>query len=281
VYPGYGDVAESDWFYANAKLCYEVGLITGTDVGFEPQKVLTEAECVTLAARVGAALRGETIREAQEGESWWDPYNSYVYAQYGGGIESPDMAAGRWQFLFMLYPYVDEAGLLEPINDIQTLPDVTGDQMVLAYYNAGILTGVDEYGTFSGGKSLTRAEAAAMVSRIVRPELRLPFSPADYSPFTAAGMTPSTVVFQNGVTAGEFLPVVNDLIEELEAACTAQGVEFNWNATYGEETFLRYVKNGALAALGVTADQGTEAYKSFDVQVYYSRLMDQTGGPLG
>jgi hypothetical protein len=94
-------------------------------------------------------------------------------------------------------------------------------------------------------------------------------------------MVPSTVVFQNGVTAGEFLPVVNDLIGELEAACTAQGVEFNWYATYGEETFLRYVKNGALAALGVTADQGTEAYKNFDVQVYYSRLIDLTGGPLG
>ena len=31
VYPGYADVKETDWFYDTAKLCYEIGLMTGTD----------------------------------------------------------------------------------------------------------------------------------------------------------------------------------------------------------------------------------------------------------
>ena len=43
-YPGYPDVGENDWFYENAKLCYEVGLMTGTEAGFEPDKTLSEEE---------------------------------------------------------------------------------------------------------------------------------------------------------------------------------------------------------------------------------------------
>ena len=39
-------------------------------------------------------------------------------------------------------------------------------------------------------------------------------------------------------------------------------------------TFLDYVKNTALAHFGVTAKDGTELYKNFDVQVYYSRYLD-------
>lgn len=275
IYPGYADVQEGDWFYANAKLCYETGLMTGTDVGFEPNKVLTTAEAVTLAARVGATLRGEAIRPAQPGEPWWEPYREYRFP-YGGG-EGGSAPAIRWDFLFMLYQYAYEFGLLEPINTVTALPD-SDDAMVLAYYNAGILTGVDKYGTFAGGKSLTRAEAAAMVSRIVRPELRLSFTPADYSPFTAAYLTPDTVMFDTGLTAEEYLITVNNAIAAWEAAL---GDEFNWHAVWSDgKTVLNHVKDDSLSALGVTAKQGTQAYKDFDVQVYYSRLIDLTGKTL-
>ena len=33
--------------------------------------------------------------------------------------------------------------------------------------------------------------------------------------------------------------------------------------------------------MGVSAEAGTEAYRDFDYQVYYSRLIDLMGGPLG
>ena len=275
TYPGYADVKETDWFYQNAKLCYETGLMNGTDLGFEPNKVLTQAECVTLAARVGAILRGETIRPAQPGEPWWEPYREYRFPSGGGGVSYE--GATRWDFLFMLYLYVYEAGLLEPINAITALPD-SDEAMVLAYYNAGILTGTDEYGSFQGGKGLTRAEAAAMVSRIIRPGLRLSFTPADYSPFTAAYLTPDTVMFDNGLTAEEYLITVNNAIAAWEAAL---GEDFNWHYVWTDgKSVLNHVKEDSLSALGVTAKQGTQAYKDFDVQVYYSRLIDLTGNTL-
>lgn len=276
TYPGYADVKETDWFYANAKLCYETGLMNGTDLGFEPGKALSEAEAVTLAARVGATLRGETIRPAQPGEPWWEPYREYRFPSGGG--EGGSAPATRWSFLFMLYQYVYEADLLTPINTVTALPD-SDDAMVLDYYNAGILTGLDKYGTFAGGKSLTRAEAAAMVSRIIRPELRLSFTPADYSPFTAAYLTPDTVMFDTGLTAEEYLITVNNAIAAWEAAL---GEDFNWHTVWSDgKSVLNHVKDDSLSALGVTAKQGTQAYKDFDVQVYYARLIDLMGGPLG
>ena len=63
VYPGYADVKETDWFYDTAKLCYEIGLMTGTDKGFEPNKTLTGPECAALAARLREKLTGKPIPE--------------------------------------------------------------------------------------------------------------------------------------------------------------------------------------------------------------------------
>ena len=153
----------------------------------------------------------------------------------------------------------------------------TADAAVLSFYNAGILTGVDDWGTFAPDKTLTRAETAAMVARVARPELRESFSPADYAMFTAAYLKPADVLFTNCVTAGQYLPYVQALIDGLEADCAAQGMEFNWFNTVDGVTFLDYVEDTALAHFGVTAKDGTQLYKDFDVQVYYSRYLDQKG----
>ena len=166
--------------------------------------------------------------------------------------------------------------MLTPINQITALPD-TADAAVLSFYNAGILTGVDDWGTFAPDKTLTRAETAAMVARVARPELRENFSPADYAMFTAAYLKPADVLFTTGVTAGQYLPYIQTLIDGLEADCAAQGMEFNWFNTVDGVTFLDYVEDTALAHFGVTAKDGTQLYQDFDMQVYYSRYQDQKG----
>lgn len=74
--------------------------------------------------------------------------------------------------------------LLEPINHISDFPDSTKmyysdtvywKDVILSFYNAGILTGKDEFGAFDAEGTLTRAECAAMVARLMEPELRLRF----------------------------------------------------------------------------------------------------------
>ena len=286
-YPGYADVKEGDWFYDNAKLCYEIGLMTGTDKGFEPGKVLTVAECSTIAARMREALTGEIIPEADPTKyvfcplPWWVKYVDYIRdadPTLAATLAHPEEECSRGQFLSLLNAAIPaEADVLTVINSITTLPD-EDSQVVLKFYNAGILTGVDALGTFAGERSLTRAEAAAMVSRVARPELRLSFTPADYSPFTAAYLTPDTVMFENGTRAEEFLITVNNAISAWEAAL---GEDFNWHYVWTDgKSVLTHVKEDSLSALGVTEKQGTEAYRDFDVQVYYSRLIDLTGETL-
>ena len=273
-YPGYADVADTAWYADAARVCYEVGLITGTNAGFAPDQVLTVGEVAAIAARMHEAITGEALPAAQPGQPWYAPY---VACLEGLGVDVPDGAksATRLELLTLMGGVIPE-DMLAPINTIDTLPD-TDDATVLRFYNAGVLTGVDGWGTFAPDKSLTRAETAALVARVARPELRQAFTPADYDPFTAAGLKPADVLFSNGTTAGQFLPYVQELIDGLEADCAAAGMEFNWFNTVDGVEFLDYVKDTALAHFGVTQDQGTELYRNFDVQVYYSRYLDLEG----
>lgn len=288
-YPGYADVKEGDWFYDNAKLCYEIGLMNGTDKGFEPYATLPISQCAVVAARIRATLTGEEIPQPAPGEAsypWYYPYLTYLekaiqadpslsYAQ--SILSTPEYAATRQDFLYLLSVAV-KGQELPAINSITTLPD-TADDLVLSFYNAGILTGKDSYGTFDAAGTLTRAECAAMVSRVARSQLRLTFTPADYSPFTAAHLTPGTAMFTNGLSAEEFLIATNNAISAWE---TALGDDFNWHYVWTDgKSVLTHVKEDVLTALDVTAAMGTQAYENFDVQVYYSRLIDLTGKPLG
>lgn len=285
-YPGYADVEMGDWFFDSAVLCYETGLITGSDKGFEPYREMTVAEAAAVAARVREAISDEAIPVPIPDPSipWYQHYADYLRraaeqsgSSYYGLIDWEDLSkqATRRDFLVFLALAVDgHQEDFPPINAVTSLPDVSGDNVISFFYNAGILTGTDKYGTFAPDKSLTRAEGAAMAARIVRPSLRLTFTPADYAPFAAAGLAPSDVLFTNGATAEQYLDAALSRILALEAACAEEGIEFNWFHTVDGKTFLDDVKNGALDALGVTEDQGTPAYGAFDVQVFYSRYLD-------
>lgn len=295
IYPGYADVAETDWFYDNARLCYEIGLMNGTDKGFEPGKVLTVAECAAMAARLREKLTGEVIPEVDptwyvvSPPPWWAKYTEYMSAagpMLTGLLAHPEEECSRYSYLSLLNAAIpDSADILSPINTITLLPDTDSDT-VLKFYNAGILTGVDKLGTFAGGRTLTRSEAAAMVSRIARPALRQSFVPGDplQSPdyrmklALEAAYLPSGAVVLVGVTSEQFLAAVNESIARWEAAL---GDDFNWQADGGDgKTVLAHVKEETLSALGVAAQQGGELYRDFDYQVYYSRLIDITGKTL-
>ena len=74
------------------------------------------------------------------------------------------------------------AGEMANINAPIDIPDLPQDatrfipyqlDAVYALYAAGILNGVDAAGNFAPNKTLTRAEAAAMVARVLDPALRL------------------------------------------------------------------------------------------------------------
>ena len=285
TYPGFWDVKESDWFYDNAKICYETGLLTGTDVGFEPAGTLSVVQVAVIAARMNQALTGNPIPQVQPGQAWHVPYVDYLKDL---GVDLPDdllRGATRLEFVSILSTILPD-NVLPAVNTVTALPD-TDDPHVLRFYNAGLLAGIDPYGTFSPQGTLLRRECAAIVSRVARTSLRQTFTLTDYTPFRAARLTPGTVLFQNGITAKDYLPRIMERIAALERRDEALGVEFNWFHTLEDgTTYLSSVKNGALADLGVavssngTPIDATTAYDSFDIQVFYSRYIDLTGETL-
>lgn len=275
------DVTGKDWFYENVAACYEDGIMGGTEpTVFSPYDLLPEEQTATLCARLRAQRLGEEIPAQAPGEAWYGPYLRYL-ADLELSI-TPGVQCTRARFLTMLGAVLDDQ-VLTPVYTVDLLPD-TKDETVLRFYRAGILNGMDKYGSFIPNKTLTRAEAATMVSRILVPGLRVAVEPADYTPFRAAGVAPAEVFFTNGVTAEQYLTEVNARIAFLEYVCDYNGIEFNWFNTYGpyaEQTFLEYVTDGAVTALGVNRSMGTQYYGLFDVQVYYTRLIDlRSGEPL-
>lgn len=269
AYPGYADVKETAWYYDNIKLCNEVGLMNRTDKGFQPEKTLTVAECAAVAARIRSTLTGEAIPGVTPlpGQTlpWYQQYLGYMNsadAALASMLSRPEEPCSRIEY-FQLLNAALPAGeeLLDPINTISSLPD-TDDPEVLKFYNAGILTGVDERGTFDGDKTLTRAEAAAMVSRIVRPELRKSFTPK---------VIPSDSALSSDVTAitvnGQPIPLNTVLTYTLRAVYNQDlrlyqsGSRLDWDHDYGVGDLGKYfLQQGKEAAIQFALlDQQAEA----------------------
>lgn len=250
AYAGFSDVVAGDWYASAVQTCYEVGLMKGTGDGstFTPKGVMSVAEAATIAARIRETLTGQAIPNATplagETKAWYDDYVSYLRS---GGVKvgNPDSTATRAQF-FALLSAVVPAQELTAVNAITTLPD-TDDPGVLTFYNAGILTGTDDYGTFHPSGTLSRAECAAMVARIVRPELRLRFTlqekPPEVPPTYEEELSATTAMLVNGqaVTLGEFATTMSRLVYNTERNLLMQtGARLDWSGDYGVGDLSQY-----------------------------------------
>ena len=279
TYPGYADVPAGSWFESSAKICYETGLITGSDKGFEPYRTMAVSEATAIAARMAEILDGgDGLFENPAGSPWYTGAVDYLKglakddAMVLSLLSQPDQTVTRLGFLKLLSAALP-ADQLTAINSITSLPD-TSDADVLRFYNAGILTGVDKYGMFAGSNTLTRSEAAAMVARVAREELRTTFTPTFDAVVWASLDVPDTVYFQgNGKTVTS-----KDYLKAVLTAVSTLGSDFLWNEQHASGvTNEAWVENTAMSALGVTKDMATEQYKDLDLQVFYSRYLDLGG----
>lgn len=182
-------VSGGAWYdYQSVKTTVEAGLMKGTGTAFYPGGDITLAEVAAIAARVNEKTTGYAIPAQVKGQLWYAPYLA-VMTHLGVSVGAdPTVKATRSDFVRILSAVLPDS-YLTPINSITTLPD-TKDAAVLRFYNAGILTGKDAYGTFYGDQSLLRSEVTAMLARIIQPDLRKSFTPA-YSPDIPA--SPETV----------------------------------------------------------------------------------------
>jgi hypothetical protein len=172
------DIASSDWYAAYVQAAYEYGLIDGkTPQTFEPDSTLTIAEAVKL----GAMLRSIYYTGSagfSNGEPWYLPYTDYAlefgivdgeYADYNAAVTRSEFA------LILSRAFPAEALAARNTVEAGAIPDVPVgtpySDAVYTLYRAGILTG-DETGAFLPNDTIKRAEAAAIVVRMVNASFR-------------------------------------------------------------------------------------------------------------
>ena len=177
------DVASSNWAMPSIKACYEYALMYGSsNTTFNPNGELTIAEALVMADRVHSIYNTGETAIFSGGNPWYLPYVSY--AVNNGIIAQTDFSdvtktATRAQMAYIFYNALPEEEFTA-INSINSVPDVGLSHSyyheILGLYNAGILTGSDTKGSFFPSNNIKRAEAAAIISRVVDTTLRKEFS---------------------------------------------------------------------------------------------------------
>lgn len=218
----FSDVKDDAWYAADVRRANQLNLMNGmkntvwflNDMQFKPNDQISIAETLTLACRIHSIYRTgeENVPDVESGR-WYQKYVDYAVNNgiiTTGQYSDYEAQATRAQFAAILGASLPEEALPATNNvergDIPDVP-VTADYAPAVYrlYNAGVLTGGDSYGTFTPDNTITRAESATLVTRLVEPSRRKTVS------LTAS---PAVPIYHDDGTLAEVKP---GLVAEYEA----------------------------------------------------------------
>jgi len=176
------DISETEWFgldkqktVANA---YEYGLMIGSNGNFNPAGNMNIAEAITVAARVHSIYTTGTDNFVQ-GNPWYMVYVTYAltnniiaandFTDYTKKITRAEMA-----YIFSRALPASELPTLNTVNSVQDVTNGTPYRdAILMLYKAGVVEGSGEKHLFNPNNNIIRAEAAAIIARVILPETRL------------------------------------------------------------------------------------------------------------
>ena len=193
--PSFSDVSPRDWFAVWVDIAYNVGLTSGVGGNrYAPDQTLTVAEVLKLAATMESRYKNDSFHTSSStGPYWYSGAVSYCVAS--GIIQSDTYSQQDYlrpatrQEIARIFAATSQAKHMSDINDLArvkaSVPDISastpGAEAIYSLYAKGVLTGVDSKLTFNPKGTVTRAEVAAIVSRMVRAEQRLTLW-GDYNP---------------------------------------------------------------------------------------------------
>lgn len=189
--PTFTDVPANHWAYASVEKMAEDGVMTGIGSGkFNPTGTVSNGEFFTMLIR---AFYPKSLAEAQKvygsgSDGWWRPaaevaykLNLVYYTEFGSihalfpydwmndwEISRENMAQAVYNVLLDAGETVTEdqkASAQTRIGDWDKI-DPTNQDAVAAVYALGLITGTDK-GTFEPKNSMTRAEAAVVMDRLL------------------------------------------------------------------------------------------------------------------
>ena len=184
-YYGFLDADESAWYGSQQqgviKSVVQLGIMNGyTDGTFHPIGNITLSEAIKMAAVVHATCNNQSISfSASDGGKWYDAYLNYCVKNRivsSDEYSSLDAYATRAQIAHIFAKATSDFAVVNDI-DYDYIPDVSerseyADE-ILALYRAGILTGDERTRAFRPSDTITRAEAAAIISRVALPTTRI------------------------------------------------------------------------------------------------------------
>lgn len=212
----FSDLAADSAFYDNVSALYEYGLSQGNlDGTYGVNARLTVGQAIIFAGRIRSLYRTGDPEKGpsayqQDGQPTALRYLQYLRAEGITLDEALDTqlnkSATRAQMAHILAGLLPEEALPDIHSDLVTqgyatrrcLPDVDAYtpyfQDILSLYRKGICMGTDHWGTFKPDAYITRGAAAAMLTRIVDPELRVSPQWSLSDPPAPAGSTLSALV---------------------------------------------------------------------------------------
>lgn len=177
------DVKKDTWYSQGISDVFELGLMDGiSDDTFDINGNLTVAQAITIGARLHSMYNGTEIAEVKNSKAWYDKY--VKYCENNGIItknqfNSYTRSIMSWETVTVFAKALPQS-FYKKINNVDAILDVSENVSfandVFMFYNAGILCGNDDYGTFLPTENITRARAASIISRIAIPGNRQSFS---------------------------------------------------------------------------------------------------------
>ena len=179
--PGqFPDLPDSHWGAPSIAHAYELGLMSGTDSGFQPDATVSLAQTITMAARLRSTYYADGESFTSTGGAWYQPFVDYALSN--GILTAPydnyDRPAKRHEFAAILAAALPDDALAA-INTVRdnAIPDVStlhpSAPAIYTFYRAGILTGTDAAGSFAPDLPITRAAAAVILTHMADPALRV------------------------------------------------------------------------------------------------------------
>ena len=171
------DISQSDWFYKNVITAYEYGVMSGnSEATFNPYGNITISEAITIAVRINQQTVNKNRKIAQDSSDLW--YMPYIkYAENAGIIskgkffDKYEKSATRAEFVYILCNCLDAYELKNENPYTKNIPDMKKEDnyfnVILKAVKSGIISGKDFNGSFYPDDFITRAEASAVLSRII------------------------------------------------------------------------------------------------------------------
>lgn len=182
------DVPAAHWAHAAIEQAYRDGIIYGTYADgssglkyFSPAAEVTGAEFLTI---IGRAFYPEEMQQYEsQAVTWYQPAEiiaqKYNLMYLAGGVNHLHRMLNRYEMAAiicnmlrqMAVPLPDEQELAATgqslkIGDYQKISGWHNRQNVATVFHLGILTGVDEAGTFAGQMHITRAQTLMIYRKL-------------------------------------------------------------------------------------------------------------------